>query len=240
MADREPVDRRQLRPARGRVEARRQALAPRGGAQPREVDNIRRLQLLLRERETLVRVGHIVGVEQYHVGYAAQRRNGVGVTVRAPQHGRQFGHHDRIDDRLEPTKVLGPHVDLDVLAHHPEAAAGRVLVAHHRHRVERVPSLLDRAQDRAGGVVAADPLEPVGDLALPRAVDHHHQVQHAGGSKRLVRGVPLPQHLAQRRLDRVRVRVALRPDVFAHSRCHFRSPSSSASASGGPADPAGY
>ena len=96
-----------------------------------------------------------------------------------------------------------------------------VLVAHHRDRVERVPAFLDRAQDRARGVVAADALEPVGDLALPGAVDDHDQVEHARRRERLVGGVALAQHLAERRLDRVRIRVALRPDVFAHSRRHL-------------------
>ena len=240
MADREPLDRRQRGPAGGRVETRREALAPGRRAQPGQIDDIGGLELLLRPREPFVRIGHVVGVEQHHVGDARaaprpRRRDRGGTTARSAARTPQ---PDQRSSRAG--QMLGPHVDLDRLVHHANAATRRVLVAHNGDRVERVPPFLDRAQDRARGVVAADPLEPVGDLALPGAVDDDHQVQHAGGSERLVRGMPFAQHLAECRLDRVRIRVALRPDVFAHSRRHLRSPSSSASASAGPADPAGY
>jgi hypothetical protein len=52
-------------------------------------------------------------------------------------------------------------------------------------------------------VIAAHAFQAVGDLALPRAVDDHHQVQDARRRQRLVGGVAFAQQFAQRRLDRV-------------------------------------
>ena len=123
-------------------------------------------------------------------------------------------------------EVLGPEVDLDVLADNPDGAGARLLVAHGRDRVELRASLLDGAQHGPRGLVAADALEPVGDLPLPVAIDDHHQVQHPGGDERLVLGVAAEQQPPQRRLDRVRVGVLLEPDVLGHSRRQTR-PSSS-------------
>ncbi len=81
-----------------------------------------------------------------------------------------------------------PDVEHDPLARQGELA-GAVVLARRRERhggVDRRAARLDRAQDRARRVVAADVLEPVEDLAAPLAVDHHHEVEHPRGRERLV------------------------------------------------------
>ena len=215
---REPArSRRSAARRAGRIEARRQPLAPRRRAQPGEIDDVRRRRQRLGAREPAPRLDRtVVGVEQHHVDHAAAAPG-------PPPRGRAGDHStvgnsetsDGIDDRLEPRQVLGSHVDLDLLAHHAEPVVRRFLVGHHRGRVERRAALLDRAEDRARGVVAADPLEPVGDLALPLAVDDHDQVEHPSRRERRVRRVALAQQLAQRVVDRVRRGVLLSPDVLA-------------------------
>ena len=56
-----------------------------------------------------------------------------------------------------------------------------------------VAPILNRAQDRARGVVATDPLEAVGDLTLPLTVDNDDQVEHPGGRERPVLSVSFTQ-----------------------------------------------
>src|SRR5207248_511084 len=80
----------------------------------------------------------------------------------------------------------------------PGAVSG-LLVAHYRAGVELLPSFLDGAQNRAGGVVSAEPLQSVGDLPLPVTIHDHHEVEHTRWGQRLVGGVSFAQHLAQRR-----------------------------------------
>ena len=96
---------------------------------------------------------------------------------------------DRVDDRVECREVLGPHLDVHALAARGHAAGrGLDVVGEHRRGVERLAIRLDRAQDRARGVVAADAVEAVGDLAAPFAIDDGHEVEHPRRDVALVLG----------------------------------------------------
>ena len=108
---------------------------------------------------------------------------------------------------------------------------------------------LEAQHDRARGVVAADAAQPVGDLAAPLAVDDVTCSAPAPARARRSQ-LPLHQQLAQRRLDRLRGRALLAPDAPTvlrrpsrrrSDRAATRRPRrSSASASAGPCEPAGY
>ena len=66
--------------------------------------------------------------------------------------------------------MLGADVDLDLFVHHPDPRPARLGVADGGGRIKRRAALLHRAQHGARGVIAADPLQAVDDLALPLAV----------------------------------------------------------------------
>ena len=123
--------------------------------------------------------------------------------VRRPQHRRQLRHQDRVDDRVEARKLRASYLDLNLFVYYGDATGARLFVAHHRDRVERLTSLLDGAEDRARGVIAPDPVKPVGNLPLPLAIHDHDQVEHARRRKRPVGGVPLAQQLPECGFDLV-------------------------------------
>ena len=224
------------------VEARRQPLAPRRRPQPGEVDDVgvagqvagarERADRLRRRSSESSRITSISG---------SSRRIASSWPCGAHAIVGILGCEHRVDDRLSASRCSGPRSISTCSRRTPRLPASGLLVADaSRPRRACVASLLDRAQDGARCLVAPDALEPVGDLALPVAVDDHDQVQHPGGHQRLVLGVAAEQQPPQRRLDRVRVGVLLAPDVLAHSRRQTLPSSSRPSASAGPAEPDSY
>ena len=209
MADRQRVELKEHRQLLGQIEARGKPLAPRRRAQPSQIHDVCGTQQVRGAGQRICRIGYVVGVQQDHVDHVPQRLQGLVVPVRAPDHRREVRHDDRIHDRVKAGERVGAEVDLHLLVHHPHDPWRRLTVVHDGDRVERLAALLHRAQDRARRVVAAHALQPVGDLALPRAVDDHDQVEDACRRQRLVGGVALAQHLTQRRLDGVGRRALL-------------------------------
>ena len=176
-----------------------------------------------------------------------QRVDRLGVAVRRPDQRGEVGDHQRVDDRVEAAagaaaRCPGP----------PARGRGRARRGAGRRAWSSWPSRrsvcarLDRAEDRARGVVAADVLEPVLDLAAPLAVRDHDQVEHPRRHVRLVLRVALLEQLAQRGLDlggRGVLRSSRRPRPSAiglRSRATLALAQQDASASSGPSEPAGY
>ena len=71
---------------------------------------------------------------------------------------------------------------------------------------------LEREDQRAGGVIAPDAAQAVGDFPAPLAVDEDDHVEDTGRNEALVFGVALSQQAAQRRFDRIGRRALLVPD----------------------------
>jgi hypothetical protein len=135
------------------------------------------------------------------------------MAVRRPHDCGDVGHHQRVHDRVERLQVVRPHVEQHALAHQRQLSRPRVPLRGHRHRrVDRRASLLDRAEDRARGVVATHPLQTVQDLAAPVAVDNHNEVDHPRRHVGVVAGVLLLEQPPERGLDLRGRRVLLAPD----------------------------
>ncbi len=131
VADRELARSGSSRDACGQVEAGGQPLAPRRGAQPRQVDHVRR-----RASSSAARAS-ASGGSTTRRSRAASRRSAAAAPATASSW--PCGDHSTvgssetstgIDDRLELRQVLGPDVDLDALAHHADDAVLGLLVAH--------------------------------------------------------------------------------------------------------------
>ena len=110
-----------------------------------------------------------------------QRVDGVVVAVRRPHERHEVGHEQRVDDRVEPLRCDSPIVELDALGAERDRPLGPASssIAAHASIVRRRSSTAQH--DRARRVEAADPLEPVLDLAAPLAVDDRDEVEHARG-----------------------------------------------------------
>ena len=158
----------------GRVERRRDALAPRRRAQPREVDDVdasRRARTPGRGRRAC----------------RARRRSRAARPGRAraaprPPAWCPCGDHSSVGRSVttsgsaivsRSSRCWSPSVDDHRLAQQRELARPRVHVGGDRRaprRVERAPRL-EREHDRPCGVRAADVAQAVGDLAAPLLVD---------------------------------------------------------------------
>jgi hypothetical protein len=138
---------------------------------------------------------------QGHLGHVKQRVDRLRVPVRRPDQRREVGHDERVHDRVEARQVLLPQVQEHALACEVEVALDLSADRHGDRGVDRGASPLDRADDRARGVIAADLLEPVQDLAAPVAVDDDDQVQDARGRMRTVARVLRLEQVAERLLD---------------------------------------
>ena len=216
-------------------------------AQPGEVDHVGVRADLLRAGDCGRRIGLVDGVDEHRLGEVEQGIDRLGVPVGRPHQRRDVGDHERVDDRVELLEMPGPEVEDDALAGKCELAGlvgvrGAAVRGHGDVRVDRRAPFLDRAQDRARGVVAAHALEAVEHLAAPLAVDHDDQVEHARGRVGLVALVLLLEQPAQRFVDRPRRGVLFAPNAAGVERHMVRQrcpAASSAFASSGPADPAG-
>ena len=167
-----------------RVERGRHALAPRGRAQPGQVDDVGLLEELLRPG----------GAPPRGRGPRPSRR---GSRRRCGAAGRRpllcpCGDHSTVSSSGTTTgsttvssmgRCCGPTSISIWLAHRRDLPRRRPGVGrgHPGPRRDVVAALLDHAHDRARRAVAADLLEPVGDLAAPLAVDDDDEVEHARG-----------------------------------------------------------
>ena len=229
----------QRAPHLGRVERRGDALAPRRGAQPREVDHVGRPREVGRAREARRRPAGRPACRPARC--CASRRSAstapswpCGAQTIVARSGTSSG--STIAARL--STCCGP-ISTSTRSR-PIAMWPGLWTASSAATVAQASSVVrpvvDRGDDQPRRVVAPDPREPVLDLAAEAAVDDHDEVHHPRGDERAVGLVAAAEQLAQRRLDRARRRVPRAPDVLAHSLRHCRSPSS-ASASAGPAEP---
>jgi hypothetical protein len=100
-------------PRRRRVEVRGDAFAPRRRAQPREVDHVRALAQLARTGQRGGRVVRVDRVPQHRLRELEQGVDRLGVAVRRPDHRRDVGDDERVDDRLQAADVLLAHGELD-------------------------------------------------------------------------------------------------------------------------------
>ncbi len=96
--------------ARGIVEAAGQPLAPGDRPQPGEVDHIdvgfEQVRGACQGRAGSVEVHGIIGVDQDHIGEPQQRLDGHVLAVGRPDDRRQLGDQDRVDDRVDPARML--------------------------------------------------------------------------------------------------------------------------------------
>ena len=173
VADRDRGDRARARARSGGGSKRRgDALAPRRRAQPGEVDDVgllrqRRAHAAARPRAS----GSSTESQQHDLGQAQQRVDRLAVAVRRPQQRRQVGDDERVDDRVEVRRgARSPRSRTTCSRGQRELAvrgSARSSAIDRDARVERRAPRLDRADDRARGVVAADAAQAVGDLAAP-------------------------------------------------------------------------
>ena len=176
----------QLAPQPRRVEGGRHPLAPRRGAQPGEVHHVGALLELAGALRGGRRVGLALGVDQHHLGEPQQRVHRLA-GGRAATRRRWRGRSPRAGPRSCPSSARWLLADV----HHHLLVVERELA---RARGRPPPSSWPgvelscaRARPRRGwarGVVAADALEPVEDLAAPLAVHDHHEVEHPRRARR--------------------------------------------------------
>ncbi len=237
--------------ARGGSNVAGDALAPRRRAQPGEVDDVGAASRAARARERRPSPASGSSTESSSTTWASaaarRRPRGGRAATRRTSARSVTTSGSTIGSRC--ARCLGPHVDDDVsrserelagLAASPSAAIVAVASSVVRPR-------LDRADDRARRVVAADAAQAVGDLAAPLRSTTHDEVEHARRDvARRSRAWRSSSRLAQRRLDRGGRRVLLAPDGVGRSAGRLRSPpvvvavEQVLSASSGPCVPASY
>ena len=111
VADRDRGDRLELRAQRRRVEGGRDPLAPWGGPQPGEIDDVEAVRQGVGAVDRLVPDGLVDGVEQRRLRERQQRLDGLGMAVGRPQQGRQVAHHERVGDRQQVVQVAIAELD---------------------------------------------------------------------------------------------------------------------------------
>ncbi len=126
------------------------------------------------------------------------------VAVGGPQEREEVAHDEGVGDRVEVVEVAVADLDHDGLPQQPHLAGlGVAFGGHCGACVEALAPGFVGEDDQAGGVVAPDSVEAVGDLTAPAAVHEGDHVERPRGHEAAVLGVALGEHLPEGGLDRI-------------------------------------